>query len=283
MLRSLSIACFFLLASAVPSWAVPQSLTKEETDIAELMRLTNTVENVKALPAAIQSANRERLKTQAPELVSQLQEIAAKAWEPEAFLRSVRLIVAKHYNPGVVGGFLQSLRCPLVDKINAAENLAAKKDVQVELQRLARSLAENPMSESRRKLWARFDKVMGLTEHTVDIQIAVVTAEMESMEAVTPEDRKPPASVRASILAGLRGQIEKTVPETVMLQLELTYSSLTEPELEEYLGLMDTPGGRWFNSTIKEATLRACTEASHRLGELAAKSLLQTGDSPSPK
>ena len=169
---------------------------------------------------------------------------------------------------------IEWLDSPLGRKCTRLEEAASTPEAYTEIENFAARLGDNPPAQDRLQLVQSLDASVGATEMMVTLsmntQLAVATAILASL----PTDGEIPFEELEKQVEQSRPYFESAFKTQVMVGFLYTYQSLTNDELEKYIGFANSEvGTKYHRVTIagfKKAMVRASLRWGEAIGELLA-------------
>ena len=207
------------------------------------------------------------------EMRAGLRDAATQAFQPDPIIERITARLGATLTARQLDDALAWLESPAGLRITALENEAAEPTAAERMQAYGRELEQNPPAAQRVRLIGELNRASGSSEMAVKIMEAVVLATALGVNAALPvQQRVPVDAVRQQVKASLP-QLRREADKMVMLNMLYAYRSLSDPELEAYLGFLNSSSGAAYAKGALAAVGDAMLEAIGRFMAAIPKAL----------
>ena len=271
------LAAVLVAMSLLGSAYAQDTPASQEALIEQVITLSGLQEQVDQIPAQVQATLQQMQSGVDPQAYAAANRMLPQAYRRDALHQSVKTVFRRQFNQEKLSQVLAWLSSPLVRKITRLEGEAAKPEALQDMQAFAASLPSNPPSPRRSTLIEQLDETTDATKLAVDTGIAQADAMVTAFDAMQPPEKRSPPKERERTLQLMRQQAREPTQQFIRQLLLFSYRTLTDEEVQQYLGFYQSDVGRWFHGLAGDALREAMVEASARAGQLIAAEM--TGQS----
>lgn len=191
------------------------------------------------------------------------------SFDPTVFLGEVQISIERGLSNNDVEAVLQWLTSPLGTKITRLEEEGSRPDALAEMESMKVQLL---MDAGRVTLIQRFDDAIKGSEYSVDLVMNAQRAMASSLASLlAPPDPTHFDQIQTAVEAN-RAQVLLDVRDRTLLSLLYTYRTLTEEDLNRYIGFISSEVGTKYLEAMKAGMKRGFLRASSTV----AQTLVQT-------
>jgi hypothetical protein len=126
-------------------------------------------------------------------------------------------------------------------------------------------------SQQRLDLLRRLDTVGGASDTTVDVTMAIVGSLARAFQPSLPAVARLSRGQLEYELSQVRNMTLERIRRACLLNMLSAYRGLTDAELEQYVGFVESEGGQWYMGVMNSSLLTAVNAAAEATAtELAA-------------
>lgn len=273
------LACLLglgLMASATVHARTDDALTED------LMRKSGLWASLKEVGPQLQTQLEQNLaqaRVRLPEQgLAHLRDAAAAAYAAEALRTKAKSLIGESASPGHAKALLAWYEGPLGTKITRYEEASATLDPATSAEQGQAQWAR--ASAQRRK---QLKQLVALTRSAelatrvaINTAVAVQVGAVTSPEAKASNQGQPVVSAEQieamrSALLRQAPEIEKAATDTLLASFALTYSHITDAELQRYLSFLGSTAGRHFTAITLAALDTTLTQAALDFGQRIAR------------
>jgi hypothetical protein len=168
---------------------------------------------------------------------------------------------------------LEWLKTPVVRKFMSLRSAAWSPSGLEEMKTYMLGEQENPPSERRLELIARYDEATNSSGLTAETMLLTAYGVAVMRDAIQPlEDRKGPKELQDS-MATQRSVLKPIFKETSTVAHKFAFSQASDDEVEAIVTFAESNPGQWLYTTISTTFLNALLESTANLGTLFVAAL----------
>jgi hypothetical protein len=237
--------------------------------VQALMLKSGMKKQIEQMPQLLQSeldqqqANAQRIPQ---EEFSRLSNVARSAFDAKAIHAAVRTYIKSNLSENDMKEALEWLDSPLGTKITKMEEEASTAKAYEEMQAIGPRLLHDNKDSSRMNKIMKLDKVIGVTQSTVNtvmnIQLAMITAMSAGMEA----EKRPSFEDVRNLVNNSQPQLHAAMSQMVQVQFLYSYRELTDHEMDRYIRFAESTSGQRYHDVSIRALDEALVQAARRIG-----------------
>jgi hypothetical protein len=225
--------------------------------VRDLLELSGLRQQLEWMAVGTRAQLQARLGSLQTEERAAVDRVAADSFGAERMQALVSESVSAHLDEAKLGQVLAWYRTPAGRKITAAELVAGMPHAQDELAAFARAREARPAEAARLERLRRLEAVVGGSEFTFDVVLAVADGLRRGVEPfVSVERRRVMASLDREAASG-RVQAVEQIRATTLVTAEFAYRGVSDDELDAYLSFLASPAGRWLTAALHRSLLHA--------------------------
>ena len=261
--------------AATPSLNNKNRTSQANQTVDELMRLSGLEKMSERYDSKILGAE-FKPKDLPAEQITMVRNIVNRVSEPGEFSKSVKQYLNKNFKSRYGRPLLSWYRSPVGKKIVNGENELIDPQFEEDKKHFQESLRFYPPREERLQLIEKLEKVLGLTDHSLDVSLALV-------RVLLPLNKQLAGKSTRTLLQDLRQELYDPVQEQILRNMLFAYRDLTDKEIKAYLGFVGTPHGHWFIETAYKGTKVFLGRVAVRVEDLMNQIVeeMETGDGES--
>lgn len=256
-----------LLAGAAPAAAADA----RDALIDEVIELSGLGEQFEQIPLHIQAGIEQRPEQGDRQFAQRLGHILIGGFSAPRMRAAAAESLRRDYDETKFRAWIDMLQTPLVRRMAEMERQGTTAQAQEELKAYAPTLAAQAPDPQRLELLRRLADATGSAEIIVTTQLGIAEALMRSSMAALPENQRPGEAQFQGLLAKMYEQARAAAHSFLLLQYHYIYRSATDDELRDYVGLYESPVGRWSTLVLMRAVKAALAGALHEVNRRLAK------------
>lgn len=253
MLRQRIFSVFTLFLLLLLVLPVSAQAERQQQLIDEVFELSGIDTLFVQMPILIESTFAQMEAQKVDARIGEVKQIMTKAFAPKMLRKTAISYIGKQLSVSQLKQIRKQLQSPLARKVTALENEATKANSTAKMMAYAQYLQNNPPAESRIELIAELINASNAVEASLAVRTEFFRGFMEAASQLDPVDKRMSSAQIDEQITMLRGQMEETTAQEVILAFLYTYQSLEDSELKRYTKMYSDKTMAKFTAEINKA------------------------------
>lgn len=244
---------------------------------AQLYRLSGSEKQTQSMEPQVLAGLSEAAGALPKREYALLVKVVREHFSADVMRRRALAIIEAEWNADAARDALRWLRSDLGQSITAREEHAATPEGIDATRQYARTLSAEPPGTERVALVRRLSETYGGTEFAVDVALATGLAVIVGVNGVSAEHEQLDLDQMRRFIEKDRETLFGQMEQVLLITNLYTYSELSDEQLREYIGFLESESGVWYMDTMIDATVQPMTALSMELGAVLKQALQDKG------
>jgi hypothetical protein len=197
--------------------------------------------------------------------VPALDQILSEQFQPGAFYSAIGDQIRTNYAPERLPDLVAWLRSPVTKKMAELERHALRPESRDELVAFAQGLSKSPPVEARLLLAHRLYDSNRACDLEVEATIALVHTVALAIGPALPKDKRYSKTELDRALGSVKSRYRSIMKNARLVHYLFAYQSVSDEELEQYVGFLESETGKWFVGLVDKGFFDATEAISKNL------------------
>jgi len=242
-----------IVALALLMPAVSVAADRQQQLLDEVFELAGINTLFMQMPILIESTFEQMAAQKVDVRIGEVEKIMTKAFAPRKLRGNALDYISDQLTVKQLKQVRRQLNSPLAMKVTALENAATEADSTAKMMAYAQSLQSNPPAEARIELIADLINASNAVESSLAVRTEFFRGFLEAASQLDPAGERMSSEQIDEQIAMLRGQMEESTAQEVILAFLYTYQSLKDSELKSYISMYQDKSMAKFTTEINRA------------------------------
>lgn len=233
--------------------AVTVAADKQQQLLNEVFELAGINTLFMQMPLLIESTFEQMTAQKVDARIDEVEIIMTRAFAPRKLRNNAIDYISDQLTVKQLKQVRKQLNTPLALKVTALENAATEADSTAKMMAYAQGLQSNPPADARIELIADLINASNAVESSLAVRTEFFRGFLEAASQLDPVEERMSSKQIDEQIDMLRGQMEESTAQEVILAFLYTYQSLKDNELERYIDMYKDNSMAKFTAEINKA------------------------------